>query len=173
MCIFCVCSFFPCSFSFCWSSSCVLQGLFTKDKQNVESLEQLIRNKNLPESHQDSFKTGFTEGFMKAQALTQRTQGDAFFYLKPLLIFLHYTLAFINGYKLQMFFFCSFYRLCEKDTSGYIRFVAGWSVRTVQKSSFLWQRVIFWCWFVFYFFHIRQWQIFYVCKFFYMFCKIR
>ncbi|KAI7792710.1 putative ATP-dependent zinc metalloprotease YME1L1-like, partial [Triplophysa rosa] len=51
-----------------------MKGLLTKDKQNVESLEQLLRRKNLPVSHQDAFKTGFTEGFMKAQALTRRTQ---------------------------------------------------------------------------------------------------
>ncbi|KAA0704718.1 ATP-dependent zinc metalloprotease YME1L1 [Triplophysa tibetana] len=51
-----------------------MKGLLTKDTQSVESLEQIMRNKNLPESHQDTFKTGFTEGFMKAQALTQRTQ---------------------------------------------------------------------------------------------------
>ncbi|XP_056594725.1 ATP-dependent zinc metalloprotease YME1L1 [Triplophysa dalaica] len=51
-----------------------MKGLLTKDRQNVESLDQIMRNKNLPEAHQDAFKTGFTEGFMKAQALTQRTQ---------------------------------------------------------------------------------------------------
>uniref|UniRef100_A0A673MH10 ATP-dependent zinc metalloprotease YME1L1 n=1 Tax=Sinocyclocheilus rhinocerous TaxID=307959 RepID=A0A673MH10_9TELE len=43
------------------------------EKQDMGSLEQLKRN-NLPESDQDAFKIGFTEGFMKAQALTQRTQ---------------------------------------------------------------------------------------------------
>uniref|UniRef100_A0A671MUN5 ATP-dependent zinc metalloprotease YME1L1 n=1 Tax=Sinocyclocheilus anshuiensis TaxID=1608454 RepID=A0A671MUN5_9TELE len=42
-----------------------LQGLLMKEKRDMGNLEQ---------SHQDAFKTGFTEGFMKAQALTQRTQ---------------------------------------------------------------------------------------------------
>lgn len=48
-----------------------------KEKTDTGSLEQLLKQNNLPESHQDAFKTGFTEGFMKAQALTKRTQGDA------------------------------------------------------------------------------------------------
>ena len=34
-----------------------------------------MKQKNLPENQQDAFKTGFTEGFMKSQALMQRTQG--------------------------------------------------------------------------------------------------
>uniref|UniRef100_A0A672RPH8 ATP-dependent zinc metalloprotease YME1L1 n=1 Tax=Sinocyclocheilus grahami TaxID=75366 RepID=A0A672RPH8_SINGR len=34
----------------------------------------LLKRNNLPESDQDAFKIGFTEGFLKAQALTQRTQ---------------------------------------------------------------------------------------------------
>uniref|UniRef100_A0A673MEE7 ATP-dependent zinc metalloprotease YME1L1 n=1 Tax=Sinocyclocheilus rhinocerous TaxID=307959 RepID=A0A673MEE7_9TELE len=50
-----------------------MKGLLMKEKQDMGSLEQLKRN-NLPESDQDAFKIGFTEGFMKAQALTQRTQ---------------------------------------------------------------------------------------------------
>lgn len=42
----------------------------------VESLEKLMKTKNIPEAHQDAFKTGFAEGFLKAQALTQRTNGQ-------------------------------------------------------------------------------------------------
>uniref|UniRef100_A0A671NMV3 ATP-dependent zinc metalloprotease YME1L1 n=1 Tax=Sinocyclocheilus anshuiensis TaxID=1608454 RepID=A0A671NMV3_9TELE len=42
--------------------------------QEMGSLEQLLKRNNLPESDQDAFKIGFTEGFLKAQALTQRTQ---------------------------------------------------------------------------------------------------
>uniref|UniRef100_A0A671N2E4 ATP-dependent zinc metalloprotease YME1L1 n=1 Tax=Sinocyclocheilus anshuiensis TaxID=1608454 RepID=A0A671N2E4_9TELE len=42
-----------------------MKGLLMKEKRDMGNLEQ---------SHQDAFKTGFTEGFMKAQALTQRTQ---------------------------------------------------------------------------------------------------
>ncbi len=48
------------------------------EKRDMGNLEQLLKQNNLPESHQDTFKTGFTEGFMKAQALTQMTQGNAF-----------------------------------------------------------------------------------------------
>lgn len=55
-----------------------------KEKQDTGSFEQLLKQNNLSESHQDAFKTGFTEGFMKAQALTQRTQGDILnTYLSP------------------------------------------------------------------------------------------
>uniref|UniRef100_A0A8C5P3R0 ATP-dependent zinc metalloprotease YME1L1 n=1 Tax=Jaculus jaculus TaxID=51337 RepID=A0A8C5P3R0_JACJA len=32
-----------------------------------------MKTKNIPEAHQDAFKTGFAEGFLKAQALTQKT----------------------------------------------------------------------------------------------------
>uniref|UniRef100_A0A671NMY5 ATP-dependent zinc metalloprotease YME1L1 n=1 Tax=Sinocyclocheilus anshuiensis TaxID=1608454 RepID=A0A671NMY5_9TELE len=49
-------------------------GLLMKEKQEMGSLEQLLKRNNLPESDQDAFKIGFTEGFLKAQALTQRTQ---------------------------------------------------------------------------------------------------
>lgn len=42
---------------------------------DVESLDKLMKTKNIPEAHQDAFKTGFAEGFLKAQALTQKTNG--------------------------------------------------------------------------------------------------
>uniref|UniRef100_A0A9J8A479 ATP-dependent zinc metalloprotease YME1L1 n=1 Tax=Cyprinus carpio carpio TaxID=630221 RepID=A0A9J8A479_CYPCA len=51
-----------------------MKGLLMKEKRDMGNLEQLLKQNNLPESLQDAFKTGFTEGFMKAQALTQRTQ---------------------------------------------------------------------------------------------------
>lgn len=35
-----------------------------------------MKTKNIPEAHQDAFKTGFAEGFLKAQALTQKTNGE-------------------------------------------------------------------------------------------------
>lgn len=54
----------------------MLQGFLTRDKGlEVESLDGLIKSKNVPDGQQDAFKRGFAEGFMKAQALTQRTQG--------------------------------------------------------------------------------------------------
>lgn len=55
-----------------------LQGFLTRDKGfEVESLDGLVKNKNVPDGQQDAFKLGFTEGFLKAQTLTQRTQGKA------------------------------------------------------------------------------------------------
>uniref|UniRef100_A0A8D0CNC9 ATP-dependent zinc metalloprotease YME1L1 n=1 Tax=Scleropages formosus TaxID=113540 RepID=A0A8D0CNC9_SCLFO len=52
-----------------------MKGLLLRDKApEAEGLDNIIQSKNLPEAQQDAFKTGFTEGFLKAQALTQRTQ---------------------------------------------------------------------------------------------------
>ncbi|VCX37810.1 unnamed protein product [Gulo gulo] len=34
-----------------------------------------MKTKNIPKAHRDAFKTGFAEGFLKAQALTQKTNG--------------------------------------------------------------------------------------------------
>uniref|UniRef100_A0A4W4ERR4 ATP-dependent zinc metalloprotease YME1L1 n=1 Tax=Electrophorus electricus TaxID=8005 RepID=A0A4W4ERR4_ELEEL len=52
-----------------------MKGFLTRDKgQDAETLDKLLKNRNIPEGHQDAFKTGFAEGFLKAQALTQRTQ---------------------------------------------------------------------------------------------------
>ncbi|TRZ02617.1 hypothetical protein DNTS_018258 [Danionella cerebrum] len=48
-------------------------GVYIKEKTDAESLEQLKQNKR-PDPHLDAFNSGFTEGFMKAQALTQSTQ---------------------------------------------------------------------------------------------------
>nr|XP_033787312.1 ATP-dependent zinc metalloprotease YME1L1 [Geotrypetes seraphini] len=51
-----------------------VKGLLLRDRSSdVESLDKLMKSKNIPEGHQDAFKTGFAEGFLKAQALTQRT----------------------------------------------------------------------------------------------------
>uniref|UniRef100_A0A8D0C7U1 ATP-dependent zinc metalloprotease YME1L1 n=1 Tax=Salvator merianae TaxID=96440 RepID=A0A8D0C7U1_SALMN len=51
-----------------------VKGLLLRDRgTDVESLEKLMKTKNIPEAHQDAFKTGFAEGFLKAQTLTQRT----------------------------------------------------------------------------------------------------
>uniref|UniRef100_A0A8C2REC3 ATP-dependent zinc metalloprotease YME1L1 n=1 Tax=Capra hircus TaxID=9925 RepID=A0A8C2REC3_CAPHI len=53
-------------------------GFLLRDRgSDVESLDKLMKTKNIPEAHQDAFKTGFAEGFLKAQALTQKT--NAFF----------------------------------------------------------------------------------------------
>ncbi|KAH0627535.1 hypothetical protein JD844_003339 [Phrynosoma platyrhinos] len=51
-----------------------VKGLLLRDRgSEVESLEKLMKTKNIPEAHHDAFKTGFAEGFLKAQSLTQRT----------------------------------------------------------------------------------------------------
>ncbi|XP_040911440.1 ATP-dependent zinc metalloprotease YME1L1b isoform X2 [Toxotes jaculatrix] len=52
-----------------------MKGILSRDKGiEVESLDTLLKNKNIPNGQQDAFKRGFAEGFLKAQALTQRTQ---------------------------------------------------------------------------------------------------
>ena len=54
----------------------LLQGFLTRDKGiDVESLDGLLKKKSVTDGQQDAFKRGFAEGFLKAQALTQRTQG--------------------------------------------------------------------------------------------------
>ncbi|XP_063308646.1 ATP-dependent zinc metalloprotease YME1L1 [Pelobates fuscus] len=51
-----------------------MKGFLMRDRiPDVENLDKLVKNKNVPEGQQDAFKTGFAEGFLKAQALTQRT----------------------------------------------------------------------------------------------------
>ncbi|KAM5235735.1 ATP-dependent zinc metalloprotease YME1L1 isoform 2-T2 [Ctenodactylus gundi] len=51
-----------------------VKGFLLRDRgTDVESLDKLMKTKNIPEAHQDAFKTGFAEGFLKAQALTQKT----------------------------------------------------------------------------------------------------
>ncbi|MCJ8745224.1 hypothetical protein PDJAM_G00127950 [Pangasius djambal] len=52
-----------------------MKGLLMRDKsQAPETLDNLLKSRNIPDAHHDAFKTGFAEGFLKAQALTQRTQ---------------------------------------------------------------------------------------------------
>ncbi|XP_064188607.1 ATP-dependent zinc metalloprotease YME1L1-like isoform X1 [Anguilla rostrata] len=52
-----------------------MKGLLMRDKvPEAESIDRLVKMKNLPDTQHDAFKTGFAEGFLKAQALTQRTQ---------------------------------------------------------------------------------------------------
>lgn len=41
----------------------------------MQSLDQLLKQRNLPDNQLEAFKTGFTDGFMRSQAFTQRTQG--------------------------------------------------------------------------------------------------
>nr|XP_046227081.1 ATP-dependent zinc metalloprotease YME1L1-like isoform X1 [Scatophagus argus] len=52
-----------------------MKGFLQREKgPEAQSLDQLLKQRNLPENQQDAFKTGFTEGFMRSQAFTQRTQ---------------------------------------------------------------------------------------------------
>ncbi|XP_010902026.1 ATP-dependent zinc metalloprotease YME1L1 isoform X1 [Esox lucius] len=53
-----------------------MKGLLMRPDKTLEvdSLDQVVKQKNLPANQQDAFKSGFTEGFMKSQAFTQRTQ---------------------------------------------------------------------------------------------------
>ncbi|KAG9476657.1 hypothetical protein GDO78_003264 [Eleutherodactylus coqui] len=51
-----------------------MKGFLMRDRvPDVENMDRIIKNKNIPEGQQDAFKNGFAEGFLKAQALTQRT----------------------------------------------------------------------------------------------------
>ncbi|XP_047424550.1 ATP-dependent zinc metalloprotease YME1L1-like isoform X3 [Mugil cephalus] len=52
-----------------------MKGLLMREKApEAHSLDQVVKQRNLPENQQEAFKTGFTEGFMRSQAFTQRTQ---------------------------------------------------------------------------------------------------
>ncbi|KAK3534732.1 hypothetical protein QTP86_023970 [Hemibagrus guttatus] len=58
-----------------FTPSFMKQGLLLRDKgQLPETLDTLLKSKNIPDTPHEAFKTGFAEGFLKAQALTQRTQ---------------------------------------------------------------------------------------------------
>lgn len=41
----------------------------------MQSLDQLLKQKDVPDNKHEAFKIGFTEGFMRSQALTQKSQG--------------------------------------------------------------------------------------------------
>ncbi|KAF3703763.1 ATP-dependent zinc metalloprotease YME1L1 [Channa argus] len=52
-----------------------MKGLLVREKgPEVHSLDEVIKQKNLPVHQQEAFKTGFTDGFMRSQAITQKTQ---------------------------------------------------------------------------------------------------
>ncbi|XP_053715626.1 ATP-dependent zinc metalloprotease YME1L1 isoform X2 [Synchiropus splendidus] len=51
-----------------------IKGLRLKEAPEAQSLDQMVKEKKLPENQQEAFKTGFAEGFMKSQAYTQKTQ---------------------------------------------------------------------------------------------------
>ncbi|XP_062335802.1 ATP-dependent zinc metalloprotease YME1L1-like isoform X1 [Osmerus eperlanus] len=52
-----------------------LKGLLMREKgAEAETLDQVMKQKILPDNQQDAFKTGFTEGFMRSQAFTRKTQ---------------------------------------------------------------------------------------------------
>eukprot|EP00066_Takifugu_rubripes_P025717 XP_011614983.1 PREDICTED: ATP-dependent zinc metalloprotease YME1L1-like isoform X2 [Takifugu rubripes] len=52
-----------------------MKGFLTRDKGLYsESLDSLLKSKNIPNGEQDAFKRGFTEGFLRAQGFRQRTQ---------------------------------------------------------------------------------------------------
>ncbi|XP_041924198.1 ATP-dependent zinc metalloprotease YME1L1-like isoform X1 [Alosa sapidissima] len=52
-----------------------IKGLLMKEKGPViDSVDGIMKQRNLSGNEQDAFKAGFTEGFMKSQSFTQRTQ---------------------------------------------------------------------------------------------------
>uniref|UniRef100_A0A8C7SUI4 ATP-dependent zinc metalloprotease YME1L1 n=1 Tax=Oncorhynchus mykiss TaxID=8022 RepID=A0A8C7SUI4_ONCMY len=56
-------------------TSAFMKGLLMRPDKSPEaqSLDHVVKQKNLQGDQQDSFKSGFTEGFMRSQAFTQRT----------------------------------------------------------------------------------------------------
>lgn len=57
----------------------MFQGFILRKRRiDVENLDTLMKTKNIPEAHQDAFKTGFAEGFLKAQVFLQKTLGKLF-----------------------------------------------------------------------------------------------
>lgn len=53
-----------------------MQGLLQREKgPEAQSLDQLLKQKDVPDNKQEAFKIGFTEGFMRSQAFTQKSQG--------------------------------------------------------------------------------------------------
>lgn len=101
-----------------------------KEKQDTGSYEQLLKQNNLSESHLDAFKTGFTEGFMKAQALTRRNQGHT---LNAHLLNSK-KCVLINEFVLTS---SVFNRLCKEDTFDYFCPPAGGPVWCVKKPALL------------------------------------
>ncbi|KAM9308571.1 ATP-dependent zinc metalloprotease YME1L1 [Gastrophryne carolinensis] len=56
------------------SAPSFMKGLLMRDRlPDVENIDKIVKSKNIPDGQQDAFKNGFAEGFLKAQALTQRT----------------------------------------------------------------------------------------------------
>ncbi|XP_057680713.1 ATP-dependent zinc metalloprotease YME1L1-like isoform X2 [Corythoichthys intestinalis] len=52
-----------------------MKGFLNREKiAEAQSLDQLTKSKNLPENQAEAFKSGFSEGFMRSQAFTQKTQ---------------------------------------------------------------------------------------------------
>ncbi|XP_004081220.1 ATP-dependent zinc metalloprotease YME1L1 isoform X2 [Oryzias latipes] len=51
-----------------------MKGLLKDKGAEAHSLDQVVKQRNLPENQQEAFKTGFSEGFMRSQAITQRAQ---------------------------------------------------------------------------------------------------
>uniref|UniRef100_A0A8B9PN00 ATP-dependent zinc metalloprotease YME1L1 n=1 Tax=Apteryx owenii TaxID=8824 RepID=A0A8B9PN00_APTOW len=53
---------------------CLTLGFILRKRRiDIENLDMLMKTKNIPEAHQDAFKTGFAEGFLKAQVFLQKT----------------------------------------------------------------------------------------------------
>ncbi|XP_061613850.1 ATP-dependent zinc metalloprotease YME1L1 isoform X2 [Phyllopteryx taeniolatus] len=52
-----------------------MKGFLMREKgAEAQSLDQLTKSKNLPANQEEAFKSGFSEGFMRSQAFTQKTQ---------------------------------------------------------------------------------------------------
>nr|XP_057916277.1 ATP-dependent zinc metalloprotease YME1L1-like [Doryrhamphus excisus] len=52
-----------------------MKAFLTRERTpELQSVDQLIKHKKLPESQHEAFKSGFSEGFMQSQGIVQRTQ---------------------------------------------------------------------------------------------------
>ncbi|PNJ17752.1 YME1L1 isoform 6, partial [Pongo abelii] len=98
-----------------------VKGFLLRDRgSDVESLDKLMKTKNIPEAHQDAFKTGFAEGFLKAQALSKKTSDSlrrTCLILFVLLLFGIYGLL-KNPFYLDMYRFLKKYFICFRTTTG-------------------------------------------------------
>ncbi|XP_019387161.1 PREDICTED: ATP-dependent zinc metalloprotease YME1L1 isoform X1 [Crocodylus porosus] len=82
-----------------------LKNLLYRDPEpEVERLDKLMKSLNIPEAHQDAFKTGFAEGFLRLQVLSQpvsdslrRARLYLFFFWVLLVTYTVFKSPFLSG----------------------------------------------------------------------------
>ncbi|XP_029003209.1 ATP-dependent zinc metalloprotease YME1L1-like isoform X2 [Betta splendens] len=87
-----------------------IKGLLEREKvPEVQSLDEVVKQRNLPENQQEAFKLGFTEGFIRSQAFTRRSKGV----LRRLILM---VLLLVGIYGLSR---ASFFSVRFRTTSGF------------------------------------------------------